>query len=168
MALSPLAEELQKPEYVGLSDEELIAAFNAKRVVVRRPVENWLIQKTAVLEGYWAAFVIASQRTDIPDFVRGLAINVLAWVGDPSGKIETTDMDLPEVQSMLAAIVQAEFLTQAQADELTNLANFSTPWTETVGLPPIGIGLLSNARLELAALAAETATSPPLENDPNA
>jgi hypothetical protein len=149
MNLSPLIEELQKPEYTGLSDDEIIAAINAKRVVVREPVENWQILKAATTGTYWADLVIASGRADIPVDVRKLAINVLAWVGDPSGNTKTTDLALPSVQLMLLGLVQAGFATQTQIDDLNALANVSKPWTETVGLPVIGLGVLTNARLEI-------------------
>ena len=146
MNLAPLVAELQKPEYAGLSDPEILAQLNAKTVTIRAPVANWLIKKTAVTAGYWASFVIAAEQVDIQVTVRGLAINVLAWVGDPSGKIETTDMDLPEVRLMLAGIVQAGFVTEGQAAALDALANVSMSWPEFVGLGVIGPGYLENAR----------------------
>lgn len=164
MNLSPLIEELQKPEYADLSDEAVLEAINAKRVVVREPVENWQIKKAACIAGYWATFVIAAERTDIPIEARGLAINVLAWVGDPSGGIVTTDMDLTEVQGMLAGIVQAGFVTSEQAAALDALANVSKPWTETVSLPEIGPGLLANARL-VSASATEIETPEETDSD---
>jgi hypothetical protein len=47
---------------------------------------------------------------------------------------------------MRAALVQAGICSQAQADALSALADHSIPWTESVGLPEIGVGLVINAR----------------------
>jgi hypothetical protein len=47
---------------------------------------------------------------------------------------------------MRAALVQAGIVTQQQADALSALADVSIPWTESVGLPEIGVGLVINAR----------------------
>jgi hypothetical protein len=55
-------------------------------------------------------------------------------------------MDRPAVIGMRAALVSAGICSQAQADALKALADASIPWTESVGLPEVGIGLVINAR----------------------
>jgi hypothetical protein len=55
-------------------------------------------------------------------------------------------MDRPAVIGMRAALVQAGICSQPQADALSALADVSIPWTESVGLPEIGVGLVINAR----------------------
>jgi hypothetical protein len=47
---------------------------------------------------------------------------------------------------MRAALVQAGICSQPQADSLSSLADQSIPWTESVGLPEVGVGLIVNAR----------------------
>jgi hypothetical protein len=47
---------------------------------------------------------------------------------------------------MRAALVQAGICSQPQADALSALADHSILWTESVGLPEIGVGLVINAR----------------------
>jgi hypothetical protein len=78
--------------------------------------------------------------------VRALAISVLAWIDDQSGTIQTVDLDRPAVVAMRAALVQAGIVTQQQADALSALADASIPWTDSVGLPEVGVGLVINAR----------------------
>jgi len=144
MNLTALAAKIREPQYAGLSDQLLADAINALRVSVRRPVPTWLVRQTAIEGGYWPALVEARESTT--PAIRALAITVLAWIDDQSGTIQSVDMDRAAVVGMRAALVQAGICSQAQADSLSALADVSIPWTESVGLPEIGVGLVINAR----------------------
>ena len=142
--LQKLAAKIAEPQYAGLTDQALADAINALRVSVRRPVPTWQARQTAIEGGYWPLLVEARESTT--PAVRALAITVLAWVDDQSGTIQSVDMDRPAVVGMRAALVQAGICSQAQADALSALADVSIPWTESVGLGEVGIGLIQNAR----------------------
>lgn len=144
MPLRDLAAKIAEPQYAGLSDQLLADAINGLRVSIRRPVPTWLVRQAAIEAGYWPALVEARESTS--PAVRALAITVLAWIDDQSGTIQSVDMDRAAVIGMRAALVQAGIVTQAQADALSSLADASIPWTESVGLPEIGVGLIVNAR----------------------
>ena len=144
MNLSALAAKIAEPQYRGLSDQLLADAINGLRVSVRRPVPTWQVRQAAIEAGYWPSLVEA--RESPPPAVRALAITVLAWIDDQSGTIQSVDMDRSAVIGMRAALVQAGICSQSQADALSALADASIPWTESVGLPEIGVGLIINAR----------------------
>ena len=144
MNLSALAAKIREPQYRGLSDQLVADAVNGLRVSVRRPVPTWQVRQAAIEGGYWPALVEARESTTTA--VRALSITVLAWIDDQSGIIQSVDMDRPAVVQMRAALVQAGICLQAQADALSALADVSIPWTESVGLPEIGVGLIINAR----------------------
>jgi hypothetical protein len=144
MNLSALAAKIALPAYAGMSDQQISDAINGLRVSVRRPVPTWMVRQTAIEAGYWPALVEARESTT--PAVRALAITVLAWIDDQSGTIQSVDMDRPAVVGMRAALVAAGICSQAQADALSALADQSIPWTESVGLPEIGVGLIINAR----------------------
>jgi len=144
MNLSVLAAKIREPQYAGLSDQLVADAINGLRVSVRRPVPTWSIRQAAIEGGYWVSLLDA--RASSTAAVRSLALSVLAWIDDQSGTIQTVDLDRPAVVAMRAALVQAGIVTQQQADSLSALADASIPWTESVGLPEIGIGLVINAR----------------------
>ena len=144
MNLSALASKIREPQYAGLTNQLLADAINGLRVSVRRPVPTWLVRQTAIEGGYWPSLVEARESTT--PAVRALAITVLAWIDDQSGTIQSVDMDRPAVVNMRAALVQAGICSQPQADALSALADYSIPWTESVGLPEIGVGLVINAR----------------------
>lgn len=142
--LQKLAAKIAEPQYAGLSDELLADALNGLRVSVRRPVPTWLVRQTAIEGGYWPALIEARESTT--PAVRALAITVLAWIDDQSGTIQSVDMDRPAVVNMRAALVEAGICSQPQADSLSALADALIPWTESVGLGEVGIGLIVNAR----------------------
>lgn len=143
--MDALQVELSQARYVGMSDAEAAAAINARTVTIRVPVETWRIRQAAIEAGYWASLL---EARDVPA-TRALALNVLAWLDDQSGTIQTVDLDRPAAVAMRSALVQAGICTQAQADELAALADVSMPWTASVGLPEVGIGLVRNARRSL-------------------
>jgi hypothetical protein len=144
MNLSALAAKIREPQYAGLSDQMLADAINGLRVSVRRPVPTWAIRQAAIEGGYWVSLLDARESSTAA--VRSLALSVLAWIDDQSGTIQTVDLDRPAVVAMRAALVSAGIVTQQQADALSSLADQSIPWTESVGLPEVGIGLIINAR----------------------
>ena len=144
MNLSVLAAKIREPQYAGMADQLLADAINGLRVSVRRPVPTWAIRQAAIEGGYWVSLLDARESSTAA--VRALAISVLAWIDDQSGTIQTVDLDRPAVVAMRAALVSAGIVTQQQADALSALADASIPWTESVGLPEIGVGLVINAR----------------------
>lgn len=144
MNLSVLAAKIREPQYAGMADQLLADAINGLRVSVRRPVPTWAIRQAAIEGGYWVSLLDARESSTAA--VRALAISVLAWIDDQSGTIQTVDLDRPAVVAMRAALVSAGIVTQQQADALSALADVSIPWTESVGLPEVGVGLVINAR----------------------
>ena len=148
MNLQPLQEELAKPEYSGLSDQAAADAVNAKTVSVRELVPCWLVKRLAIESGYWPAIKIASQSSDVPLAVRGVALSAVDWIDDSSGKIQNVDMDSPAVSAMLSGLVAAGLLTQSQSDDLRSLADQTKRWVDVVGIGTVGIGYIKNARGE--------------------
>jgi hypothetical protein len=142
-----LREELARDAYAGLDDQAAAAAINARRVTVRRPVPTWLVRQAAIEGGFWPSLVEA--RSSPSPHTRALAISALAWIDDQSGTIQTIDLDRPSVVALIGSLVAAEIATTAQADAVRALGDAEIPWTESVGLPEVGIGLIRNARRSL-------------------
>jgi hypothetical protein len=140
-----LIDELSKPEYASLSDQAAADAINAKTVTVRKPVELWQVEEHASRKGYRAKLERASKTEGHP--CQEVALNILAYIN--SARLNTVDMDLADTQLMIGAMVQCQFATQAMADELLALADQTIKWTESVGLPEIGVGLVRNARKKM-------------------
>lgn len=145
MNLEALRTELAKPEYEGLSDQAAADAINAKTVTVRELVPTWKIKQYAMEQGIWGTLRIASKDAEqLP--VRGLAITVLDWIDDVSGKIQSVDLDLASTQTMLGGLVQCQLATQQQAEAISALATVVKKWTDHNGIGEVGIGFIRAAR----------------------
>ena len=144
MNLAALAAKIAEPQYAGMSDQLLADAVNGLRVSVRRPVPTYLVRRKACEGLYWSDLLDACESSEV--MLKRLSRAMMIWVNDTSGTVQTIDMDLPAVVSVMAGLVSFGVITQAQADALSALADASIPWTESVGLPEIGIGLVINAR----------------------
>lgn len=126
------------------SDQEASSLANigddngcAKRLMeiankVNRLVPNSEIKKQAILEGYWAGIRLAKDNINLPDSVRGLAISLIDWIDDPSGKNSSVDFSLAGVQQLLSGSVSATLLTQEQADSLISLSQVSPKITSSM------------------------------------
>lgn len=143
--MQALIDELSKPEYVGLSDQAAADAINAKTVQVRRMVPTSEIVQHATQYRYRSKLELA--KLDPTNPCRDIAIDILAYID--STKTQNVDMDIQETKDMLAAIVACGFASQATIAKLEALANVTISWTESVGLPEVGIGLVRNARIRM-------------------
>jgi hypothetical protein len=143
--MQALIDELSKPEYASMSDQAAADAINAKTVAIRKPVELWQVEEHASRKGYRAKLERASKTEGHP--CQEVALNILAYIN--SARLNTVDMDLADTQLMIGAMVECKFATQAMADELLALADRAIKWTELIGLPEIGVGLVQNARKKM-------------------
>ena len=144
--MSILSDELSKSEYVGLSDQAAADAINAKTVVVSQLVPIWQMKQHAITSGYWLSLKAGQLDQDI--FKAGLCTSVMDWISDI--RMTSIDVQLPQVNDMILGLVSFQVMTQQQASELIAMGSKSVSWTSTVGLPEIGIGLVQNARKEIA------------------
>ncbi len=146
MDLGVLATEIAKPEYAGMTDQQIADAVNAKTVSVRQLVPTWLVKQHAIENGYYATIKIYSCDSTIPVAVRGLCISVLAWIDDQAGKIESLDMDLASTHAMVSGLIASSIMTQSQATSLDQLADHDVRWVDHVELGDVGIGYITLAR----------------------
>ena len=144
--MQALIDELKKPEYASLSDQAAADAINAKTVAIRQPVELWKVEEHASRKGYRAKLERASTNENHP--CQEIALNILAYIN--SARLNTVDMDLPDTQMMVGALVQCQFATQPMADELLALADQTVRWVDHEGIGEVGRGAIYNARLEIA------------------
>jgi hypothetical protein len=140
-----LIDKLSEPKYTNLSDQAAADAINALTVTVRKPVDLWMVVEHSSRNGYRAKLELARTNGNHP--CQETAINILEYINSP--RLQTVDMDLPSTRGMVQALVQCQFATQAMADELLALADQTIKWTESVGLPEIGVGLVQNARKKM-------------------
>lgn len=141
-----LIDELQKPEYSGLSDQEAADAINAKTATIRRPVTAPMIRLRAMSLGMYAVVKIAAEDKSLPNPPRGAAINFITLADSQ----DTVDLDHPDVAANAATLRQFSLASQEQIDAINSLGNVVIPWTAANDLPEVGIGLVINARKAIA------------------
>jgi len=141
-----LIEELRKPEYAGLTDQQAADAVNAKTVTIRQPVAAERVQAAAIASGLWAIVKIAAQNTALPNPPRGAAMSFVDWIeaGRP------IDMDGGTVQGVGAVLLSYNLATQPQLDALQALADTVAKWVDVEGIGEVGIGYVINARKAIA------------------
>ena len=141
-----LIDELRKPEYATMSDQEAADAVNAKTVTIRQPVAAERVQAAAIASGLWAIVKIAAQNTALPNPPRGAAMSFVDWIeaGRP------IDMDGGTVQGVGQVLLSYNLATQPQLDALQALADTAARWVDTVGIGEVGIGYVINARKAIA------------------
>ena len=152
MTQDPLVDELRKPEYASLDDQEAADAINAKTVSYRRPASSADVKATAIRAGYWADIDIGCDSTDAA--TRRLCRNVRGWLEDCAGKLPTLDIDNLATQAMLTSLVDKGLMTADNKAELLALGDATQPWAESVGIGVVGIGAVRNARKVIASEAA--------------
>ena len=141
-----LIDELRKPEYATMSDQEAADAVNAKTVTIRQPVAADRVQAAAIASGLWAIVKIAAQNTALPNPPRGAAMSFVDWIeaGRP------IDMDGGTVQGVGAVLLSYNLATQPQLDALQALADTAARWIDVQGIGEVGIGYVINARRAIA------------------
>lgn len=145
MDLSPLIDELQKPEYIGKTDAECADMVNAKTVTVRQPVSAARIKRRAIELGAWSDIVIASE--DASDVGRRrAALDVVAWLDDPRSSLDDIDLDAVEVQAIVAACVTHGLISVEILGLLQNMPNNVRRWVDVNGLGDVGVSRTKEAR----------------------
>jgi len=137
-----LCPKLQQAKFATMSDLDALLEIQSELVTVRVLVPTSNIITHATTNGYRANLELA--KGDPLNPCRAIAINILSYID--SMKIQNVDMDLPETQGMLAAMVHCGFATQAQVASLDALANKQVTWCESEGLPEIDLGHIVSAR----------------------
>lgn len=143
--MQALIDELKKPEYQGKTDQQAADMINAKTVTVRRPVELWQVEEHASRKGYRATLELAAK--DQSNQCQAIAINILAYIN--SARLNTVNMDLPDTQNMLGAMVACGFASQQDIAELIAFGDHTIPWVDHNNLGIVGVGLIHNARKEM-------------------
>ena len=141
-----LIDELKKPEYQGLSDQQAADAINAKTVVVRSPVPADKVQETASVNGLWGALKMAALDSTLTNPPRGAAIAFIDWV--ESGR--PLNPDNPAVQQMAGTLIQHSLATVSQINQINDVANTVVRWVDAEGIGECGIGFIINARKAIA------------------
>ena len=143
--MQALFDELKHPIYQSLSDQQAADMVNAKMVTIRKPVDLWKVEGHASRKGYRAKLEIAA--TDHSHPYRELAINILEFI--KSRRLETIDMDDPDVRKAFENMTACGFASQQDIAELIAFGDHTIPWVDHNNLGIVGVGAIYNARREI-------------------
>jgi len=107
-------------QWVECSERCSMVAPMARRLVTAEEVELH-----AAENGTLAAITIARESAETPNIVKGMCITFLYWLN----KGRAIDFDLPKVRQMVGGLIQAQLVTQEQADELAAMADMPQTFT---------------------------------------
>jgi len=141
-----LIDELSKPEYASMTDQQAADAVNAKTVTERQQVDCGKLQDECMALGVWAKLEAAAE-TGKADPPASLARTMMQRLN--TGR--PLDLDTPAVQTMTANMISFGLMTQDEADTMDALADVVVPWTSTNGVGEVGIGLVISCRRQMAA-----------------
>jgi hypothetical protein len=141
-----LIDELRKPEYTGLTDQQAADAVNAKTVQQVAPVPAQQIRLTLASRGKLAAIKRIGDNTAAPEPPYDACATLMALLD--AGDI--IDLRNPAVSTTSATLIQHNLLTQEDADAIAALAVQVVPWVDVEGIGEVGIGYVINARKAIA------------------
>lgn len=147
--MSALIDELKKPAYQGLSDQQAADLLNVLTITKRRLVPTAIAKQYAIEEGFYPRIVIDSQSS-LDAAKQELCLGVWLWVDDPTGKIANIDMDLPVAKKMIAGLLHYQYITEQQAVGLDRLANHTVRWLDDVGVGSVSADMVKVARDEIS------------------
>jgi hypothetical protein len=137
-----LIDELRKPEYQGLTDQQAADAINAKTVQQIAPVEAQAIRLTLASRGRLAAIKRIGDNTAAPEPPYDACATLMALL-DAGDSI---DLQNPAVEASSQVLIQHNLLTQEDADAIALLEVQVVRWVDAEGIGECGIGYIINAR----------------------
>lgn len=137
-----LMDELSKPEYANLTDQQAADAVNAKTVQQVSPVEAKAIRLMLASRGRLAAIKRIGDNTAAPEPPYGACATLMALL-DAGDSI---DLQNPAVDAASQVLIQHNLLTQEDVDAIALLAVQVIRWVDAEGIGECGIGYVINAR----------------------
>jgi len=136
-----LSNEINQPQYAGMSDAEIAAALNTLSQPTRRHVPARELIATAALNLAYAAIAAGAESTNAQ--VKGMCRSVLVILNLPN---ETVNLDDPMVAQMFGALQAAGVITAQQSAQIDALA--TVPGVSRVMM--LGLGAVAEADIEAA------------------
>lgn len=136
MNYDKLKEELAKPEYATLSNQEAADLLNKAMILTVRNIPTIEIATWAAENGVMAGLWAAERATETPAALYG-AIKTLLTVLERLDEWRIVDEDrhlTPAASQMTAGLIQAGIMTMEQAYELAAMATRLISRAEQAGL----------------------------------
>jgi hypothetical protein len=141
MNTTRLAERLQNPDCLGLSDQEAADVLNAA-TVTGSLVPLWKIKQHLYESRAWGFMRIAEQTTEDQN-LKALLLTAFDYFSDT--EFQNLDLDLTSIKDMFASLLAAKLITQNDMNAIEAMRPV-TPYPETIGFPKVGPHHVAAAR----------------------
>lgn len=143
-----ISEELSKPEYAGLTDDQVVAAINAATATIDRPIEAVAVKRYLMVVGKWPRIAALAKG-----LVTGSESETLTAVAllEALDNMPSFDFTVPAYkaacQANLAACVSAGLMDQAHRDAIEAMSRPTVPLSQILGFRDgVPLGQVTMAR----------------------
>jgi len=144
-----LKTEIAKADYSGMTDEQIIAAVNAKTTPVANPISGQTVKQYMIRRGILGAASIYSDNTTNAAELRAACRAVVdSLLHDAFAEFDLGDtVAKSDIDGFCAALISAGCMTADQQTELYSMQNVPTSWFSiNVGIPSVSQPDLDLAR----------------------
>lgn len=151
MNYQALADEIKKPEYAELSDQEVADSLNAPTITTVRNIPIRELAEWSSQNGIMPALFAAERDPATPAALYG-AIKTLLTILTP-GLLDSWEVvgasgePTSGANALMAGLLEAGLMTTEQAGELVAMATTTTSWAALYNAgQPVGDGHVASAR----------------------
>ncbi len=137
-----LCSKLKEAEFSTMSDEQALVVVNSLVVQVKQLTPALRIKEWSFDEQLYATIIDGCSSSDTS--IRKLCINIRGWIDDP--RVQNVDLDKPSAIATMNGLISTNLAASDQVDRLKALRWKTIKWTESEGLPEIGLGHIVSAR----------------------
>jgi hypothetical protein len=131
--MSVVIEELREPEYQNLDNQAAADAINNKTITIPVNAKIGQIIKYAVDNGIYGRVNADAFDPTLPKEQRIAIWNIKGWVDNPSNPAEEADLSSDTAATMIADLLQYEYATPQQAQELGAMGFKTVRWVDHYG-----------------------------------
>jgi|GEM_PF-1287263 len=128
-----MIEKLNEAQHVNLSDQAAADAINLLMVTIPVNVPIGGIIKYAVDNGIYGKVNADAYDSSLPKEQRIAIWNIKGWVDNPSNPSEVADLSSQTALTMIEDLVQYEYATPLQAQELGAMGFKTVRWVDHHG-----------------------------------
>ena len=152
--METVIEKLQEPQYQNLDNQAAADAINLLMITIPVNVKIGQIIKYAVDNGIYGRVNADAFDPTLPKEQRIAIWNIKGWVDNPSNPAEEADLSSETAATMIADLLQYEYATPQQAQQLAAMGFKTVRWVDINGVGNQSADSIRVARDELSGLTA--------------
>ena len=128
--METVIEKLQEPEYQNLDNQAAADAINLLMITIPVNAKIGQIIKYAVDNGIYGRVNADAFDPTLPKEQRIAIWNIKGWVDNPSNPAEEADLSSETAATMIADLLQYEYATPQQAQQLAAMGAKTVRWVD--------------------------------------